>query len=121
MRKYPAVFLVVIAVFIYNSLSAQWQPPENLGPNINTPVADNSCSISSDGNTLYFASFRSGGVGSADIWVSEKTGGIWQLPVNMGDSINTTSIDFTPCISNDGNYLYFMSLNRPGGLGGYDI
>ncbi|MCK4595809.1 PD40 domain-containing protein, partial [candidate division WOR-3 bacterium] len=99
------ILLFLLAGYGY----AQWQPPVNLGENINTLVADNSCSISSDGNSLYFASFRTGGLGSADIWISEKDAGIWQGPVNLGDSINSSGLDFTPHISSDGNHLYFMS------------
>ena len=39
--------------------------------------------ISNNGNELYFHSFREGGQGGLDIWLSEKVDGIWQSPVNL--------------------------------------
>ena len=38
----------------------------------------------------------------------------------MGPTVNTTAWEAMPCISSDGNTVYFSS-NRPGGAGGIDI
>lgn len=43
-----------------------------------------------------------------------------QEVLNLGDPINTTNVEDSPCISTDGNRLYFSS-NRNGGVGGMDI
>lgn len=40
----------------------------NLGPPVNTSYDDTDPSISADGRTLYFGSYRPGGVGGQDIW-----------------------------------------------------
>lgn len=40
---------------------------------------------------------------------------------NMGNVINTDNPDFYPCISRDGNTLYFLTNDRDGGMGGEDI
>ena len=40
---------------------------------------------------------------------------------NMGNVINTGHPDFFPCISRDGNTLYFLTKDRDEGLGGEDI
>ncbi len=48
-----------------------WSTPTNLGSGVNSTGADYNPSVSSDGSTLYFASFGSrseGGPGNADIW-----------------------------------------------------
>lgn len=37
------------------------------------------------------------------------------------DAINTTSHEYSPLISKDGNVLYFVGYDRPGGKGGEDI
>jgi len=47
---------------------ADWEPPVNLGPLVNKSSFDAMPSISSDGDTLYFCSDRSGGSGNADLW-----------------------------------------------------
>ena len=44
----------------------------------------------------------------------------WETPENLGADINSSSDEFGPTISSDGNTLYFSS-DRPGGLGDYDI
>jgi len=45
-----------------------WDTPVNLGATVNTPSAAGTPSISADGSTLFFASNRSGGVGTYDMW-----------------------------------------------------
>jgi len=47
---------------------AEWEPPVNLGPSVNTSSFDAMQSISSDGDILYFCSDRPGGSGNVDLW-----------------------------------------------------
>ena len=75
--------------------------------------------LSSDGNKLYFSSDRPGGQGGMDIWMVEKNGNLWSLPVNMGAKINTPGHDVFPFIHTSGN-LFFAS-NGHGGKGGLDL
>ena len=44
----------------------------------------------------------------------------WSAPINLGPTVNSTSMDRGPAISKDGLSLYFAS-NRLGGFGGEDI
>ena len=44
----------------------------------------------------------------------------WSEPINLGPTVNSTSMDRAPAISKDGLSLYFAS-NRLGGFGGEDI
>jgi hypothetical protein len=76
--------------------------------------------ISPDGNTLYICSNRAGGFGSLDVWVSQRVGGVWQQPVNLGDTVNTYAIDSPRWLSDDGTTLIIDS-DRPGRLGGVDL
>ena len=91
--------------------------------------------ITSNGNTIYFARFantgdtRVRGKGS-DIFVTHRirqsgewpgTAGDWTPPERLPDTVNAVNaVDQEPRITADGQTLYFMS-NRPGGLGGFDI
>jgi len=52
----------------------------------NDPVYwDSQPSLSPDGNTLYFASNRPGGLGGIDLYVSHKNAlGEWCKPENLG-------------------------------------
>lgn len=74
-------------------------------------------SISTDGNTIYFASDMDGGFGGFDIYSITREDDSWSLPYNLGKEINTTGNEITPFIS--GASLYFASDYRAG-LGGFD-
>ncbi len=90
--------------------------PTNLGPIVNSGSYDEAPSISADGLSLYFGSWRSGGYGNNDLWVSTRptTGDEWGEPENLGSTVNTSDRDGGPRISADGLSLYFNS-TRPGG------
>jgi Tol biopolymer transport system component len=96
--------------------------PTNLGPTINSPHLDAPGSFSSDGLEMYFNSNRSGGYGEVDIWVTTRPtkDDDWGTPVNIGPTVNSSSLDGFPHISTDGLSLFFES-KRPGGEGGGDI
>jgi hypothetical protein len=64
---------------------------------------------------LYFNSNRPGGLGAADIWVSQWNSltGSWGVPVNLGAIVNSAGIDASPALSRDEHWLFFHS-NRSG-------
>lgn len=102
--------------------SDPWGTPENLGPTVNSFWIDWSPSISSDGLTLYMHSFRPGGYGFDELWVTHRatSDDAWGQPVNLGSTVNSPDLDATPHISADDRILLFQSL-RPGGYGHLDI
>jgi hypothetical protein len=55
------------------ALDHVWNTPENLGPVVNSASNDFHPSISSDGQTLYFASARPEGPGMFDLYVTTRT------------------------------------------------
>jgi outer membrane protein OmpA-like peptidoglycan-associated protein/Tol biopolymer transport system component len=99
----------------------KWSSPVNLGMNVNSEKWDAQPTISADGQTLIFVSSRTGGKGQADLWMSKKaSNGKWQIPINMGDSLNTELDENGPFLHSDGKTLYFTSSGQPG-MGGKDI
>lgn len=101
---------------------SDWSAPVNLGPILNTTVADVAPVLSDEGLSLYFTSNRPGGFGGQDIWVSKRASvnDPWEPPQNLGPNVNTSSEEQTPRLSADGRLLFFQS-NRPGGFGGFDL
>jgi outer membrane protein OmpA-like peptidoglycan-associated protein/tetratricopeptide (TPR) repeat protein len=74
--------------------------------------------LTPDGNTIYFVSDMPGGLGGTDIYTCEWKGGQWDLPVNLGDAVNSFGDEMFPAIN--GDQLYFAS-NGLAGFGGLDI
>jgi Tol biopolymer transport system component len=82
---------------------------------------ESQAAISCDGQTLYFASNRPGGVGGTDLYVCERQpDGSWGEAVNLGAGINSKLDEEAPFITNDGQTLYFSSNGHPG-MGDQDI
>ena len=92
------------------TLSDPWGPPINLGPPLNTSQGDATVYIAPDDLSLYFSSFRSGGVGWGDLWMTMRMDAEspWASPVNLGPSVNTADGEFSPEVSRDGRMLIFV-------------
>ncbi|OGB62346.1 MAG: hypothetical protein A2Y94_11365 [Caldithrix sp. RBG_13_44_9] len=63
------------------------------------------------GDSLYFHSARTGGLGSFDIWVTNRNGDLWSDPINI-EAVNSNEMDGWPFISSDGNELWFTRMNQ---------
>lgn len=89
--------------------TGEWQKSGPLRGFLNTELNEGAQSITSDGQSIYFAACdRPGGEGSCDIYVSYyQGGGNWSRPINLGNGINTALWESQPSISADGNTLYF--------------
>ena len=100
---------------------SEWSAAVNLEAPVNSASDESGPALSRDALSLYFQSNRPGGLGLADIWVSQRNSvdDPWGLPTNLA-SVNSAVADATPNLSRDGHWLFFAS-QRAGGLGGFDI
>lgn len=99
----------------------EWQTPIKYSDRINSSYVESSASLSSDGNKIYFASNRPGGLGGRDIYRAVRfPNGEWSLPINLGPSVNTAYDDDAPFIHPDDKTLYFSSKGH-NTMGGSDI
>jgi len=106
-----------------------WSPFINL-QEINSSYNESFPCFSADGLTLYYSDWytwntagdRPGGVGNHDLWMRKRlsTDDPWDMPVNMGATVNSSSAEVAPIVSKDGQILIFTS-NRSGGHGDYDL
>jgi Tol biopolymer transport system component len=99
-----------------------WEPAINLGSTVNSSSFDAGACISTDGLSLFFMSWRNGGYGDIDVWLTTRSTkeDPWGESVNIGPSVNLSYRDATPFISADGSTLFFSS-QRPGEYGSSDI
>ena len=98
-----------------------WGEPQNLGAPINTKGSEMAPFLHPDGRTLYFSSDSHVGMGGFDLFMSRKDeNGQWQEPVNLGFPINTQGDEINFFVAADGKTA-FISSQREGGYGGYDI
>ena len=88
---------------------------------VNTKFWETHCTVTPDGNNMYFVSDRPGGYGGRDIYrIVKFPNGPWSEPMNLGPNINTASDEESPFISVDNKTMYFAS-NGPTSMGGFDI
>lgn len=97
---------------------AGWSDPVPLPFNTNE-FDDCHPAISIDGDKLFFASNRPGGLGGMDIYVAYRVGESWSEPVNLGANVNTPGNEVFPFVHAD-NTLYYASTGLQG-KGGLDI
>ena len=109
---------------IYRSLrnsDGAWSEPQNIGAPINTQGTEMAPFLHPDGRTLYFSSDKHVGMGGFDLFMSRRgEDGQWQEPVNLGFPINTQGDEINFFVAADGKTA-FISSQREGGNGGYDI
>ena len=89
--------------------------------NLNTKYWETHCTVTPDGQNMYFVSDRPGGYGGRDIYRTVKLpNGQWSEPINLGPVINSPYDEDSPFIAVDNKTLYFSS-NGPNSMGGFDI
>lgn len=105
----------------FRNADGTWGEPQNLGAPVNTKGTEMAPFLHPDGHTLYFSSDKHIGMGGFDLFMSRRgEDGQWQEPVNLGFPINTQGDEINFFVAADGKTA-FISSQREGGRGGYDI
>jgi Tol biopolymer transport system component len=107
-------------IWFVERVEGRWSSPKSLGMEINSGENESFPSVSSDG-TLFFTAIRSDSKGKEDIYYSRLVNGKYEMPVNIGEDINTENYEFNAYIAPDKAYLLFSSMGREDGLGGGDL
>jgi len=102
--------------------------PVNVGSGINTKEDEYWPSISADGSKLVFTRQDNPGDNPShsvflqeDFYISIYSDSLWNKSFNAGPPLNTVQNEGAQSLSSDGNYMYFTSCDRRGGMGSCDI
>jgi len=88
---------------------------------VNTEYWETHCTMTPDGQNMYFVSDRPGGFGGRDIYrIVRLPNGEWSKAQNMGPTINTLYDEDSPFIAINNKTLYYSS-NGESSMGGFDI
>lgn len=100
---------------LYYSKTAdgKYQDPVLMEEKFNSLQVDWTPYIAPDESYFIFCSFRDGGFGSGDLYISfRQKDGSWGKVMNMGDKINTAANERFPNVTPDGKYLFFNSTKK---------
>ena len=100
------------AIWRARQVDGIFQEPERLGDNVNAGAARFNAAIAPDESYLIISIMGlEDSRGGADYYISFRDDDDqWTAPVNMGDQVNSTATrEWSPFISPDGKYFFFMS------------
>ncbi|MEW6365385.1 MAG: ankyrin repeat domain-containing protein [Acidobacteriota bacterium] len=96
-------------IFVARLVDGKFEKPKRLDASFNTSNVMPTY-VAPDESLLIFESFRSGGIGGSDFWMSaKKPDGTWGPAVNLGEPINSRNNDWFGGFSPDGKYFFFVS------------
>jgi len=112
-----------IDIWYVNKTASGWSEPINAGPNINTDGNEYYISFTQNG-TMYFSSNKDATEDQRDtdfnIYYSNFIDGEFQVPVMLGDAINTNSYEADVFVAPDESYIIYCS-SRDNGYGQGDL
>ncbi|MFH1942445.1 MAG: hypothetical protein ABIL68_10105 [bacterium] len=98
-------------IYCSKFVDGKYTTPEKLRSKINSESSDLDPFIAPDESYLIFHSYRPGGFGEADLYISFRNeDGSWRAAINLGEKINTADHDLCGRVSHDGKYLFFKRL-----------
>lgn len=100
-------------IYISKLRGKEWEIPQKLKGDVNTPLWEGSLTVSADGKVIIFASRRPGGYGGKDLWMAYlMPDESWGNVTNMGPEINSEFDEDGPFLLADQKTLIFSSNNE---------
>jgi hypothetical protein len=97
-------------IFLSPFNNGRYQTPAALPDAVNSRGYDFNAFIDPDENFIIFSSYkRSDDLGGGDLYFSVKKEDSWSPAIHLGNSINSTSLDYSPFVSSDRRYFFFTS------------
>ena len=98
-------------IYYSKYVNDKYTKPVNIGESINTANYEFNAYVAPDKSYLLFSSVgREDDLGGGDLYVSHRLNdSTWTKAKNLGPGINSPRLDYCPCVSPDGKYLFFSS------------
>jgi Tol biopolymer transport system component len=98
-------------IHVSRLVNGQYEAPVNLGAPVNSGAGEGAPFIAPDQSYLVFMRFRhEQNIGGVDLWISFRDrSGSWTQPLNLGERVNSPTMQKCPIVSADGRYLLFNS------------
>jgi hypothetical protein len=90
-------------------VGGEYSARENLSGAVNSGYDESNVYVAPDERFVIFSSVRPNGFGDADLYVSFNHAGVWSIPRNLGERVNSEFDDYAPAFSPDGRYLFYSS------------
>ena len=107
-------------IWFMEKTDSGWGEPVNPGAPLNSDANEFYPSITKNGK-VYFCARTEMTIGGEDLFFSDYVDGKYQVPVNLGDSINTVRDEFNAFVSPDEKFIIYTSTGLGAGLGGGDL
>ena len=102
--------------YIYRARAVDggYAEPEQLGPEVNSTPSQYNAFVAPDESYLIVGTAgREDSRGGSDYYIVFRSpDDTWTGPINMGDVVNSKWAEFSPYVSPDGRYFFFMSTRR---------
>lgn len=82
---------------------------EQLSDGLNSEQSDGDPFIAADESYLIFRSYRPGGLGNGDLYISYNIDDNWTTPQNLGAPINSEAREMCPFVTTNGELFIFAS------------
>lgn len=104
------VELTEVDIFRSKLIDGKYTEPENPGKAINTKGEEFNAFVAPDESYIIYTTVGRGpGIGGGDLWINFRKEGSWSEAVNMGENVNSSSLDYCPFVTADGKFLFFTS------------
>ena len=101
-------------IWLSEKIGGGFDTPHKLRGDINTDDWDGHPFVNAANEYMIFYSYREGGYGRCDLYMSFYNNGAWGRPINLGDLVNKETCEMVPFVTRDGKTLYYSEIDKDG-------
>ncbi len=99
-------------IWVSEKIGGGFDTPYKVRGGINTEEWDGHPFINANHEYMIYYSYKEGGYGRCDLYISFYKNNRWGPSKNLGDTINTEACEMVPFVSRDGKTLYFSKIEN---------